>query len=29
MIEIYNERVEDLLDVATNANPFETSEPRG
>jgi hypothetical protein len=29
MIEIYNERVKDLLDVATNANPFETSESAG
>ena len=29
MIEIYNERVRDLLDVATNANPFETSEAAG
>ena len=29
MIEIYNERVRDLLDVATNANPFEASETAG
>ena len=29
MIEIYNERVRDLLDVATNANPFETTETAG
>lgn len=29
MIEIYNERVRDLLDVATNANPFGTSEAAG